>query len=68
MKIGFNVRVSALGHEMCTAAHVVSVALRAALIFGNIELGDLEGLKKYTMDRVFAFVNAFAPLTNEVVS
>ena len=68
MKIGFNVRVSALGHEMCTAAHVVSVALRAALIFGNIEPGDLEGLKKYTMDRVFAFVNAYAPLTNEVVS
>ncbi|MCD8396854.1 MAG: CO dehydrogenase/CO-methylating acetyl-CoA synthase complex subunit beta [Lachnospiraceae bacterium] len=66
LKTGFNIRVIPLGDEMQSVIHVVSVAVRAALIFGNITPGDLPGLEKYTMDRVFAFVNAYGPLTNEV--
>ena len=36
MKLGENVRVVPLGYEMQSVIHVVSVAVRAALIFGNV--------------------------------
>ncbi len=65
-KTGANVRVIPLGKDVTSVVHVVSVAIRAALIFGNIQPGDAAGLMKYTMERVPAFVNAFAPL-NEVI-
>ena len=68
MKLGENVRVVPLGYEMQSVIHVVSVALRAALIFGNITPGDFKALAKYTMDRVRAFVNAYKPLSDEIVS
>ena len=48
--------------------HVVSVALRAALIFGNVKPGDAATLMEYTMKRVPAFVNAFAPLNDVIVA
>ena len=67
-KMGENVRVVPLGYEMQSVIHVVSVALRAALIFGNIQPGDFKALAKYTMDRVRAFVNAYKPLSDEIVS
>ena len=67
-KMGENVRVVPLGFEMQSVIHVVSVALRAALIFGNITPGDFKALAKYTMDRVRAFVNAYKPLSDEIVS
>ena len=67
-KTGTNVRVVPLGYEMQSVIHVVSVALRAALIFGNITPGDFPALAKYTMDRVRAFVNAYKPLSDEIVS
>ncbi|MBE6976932.1 MAG: CO dehydrogenase/CO-methylating acetyl-CoA synthase complex subunit beta [Ruminococcaceae bacterium] len=68
MKTGENVRVCPLGYEMQSVIHVVSVAVRAALIFGNITPGDFPALAKYTMDRVRAFVNAYKPLSDEIVS
>ncbi len=68
MKTGENVRVVPLGYEMQSVIHVVSVALRAALIFGNITPGDFKALSKYTMDRIRAFVNAYKPLSDEIVS
>ncbi len=68
IKTGENVRIVPLGYEMQSVIHVVSVALRAALIFGNITPGDFPALAKYTMDRVRAFVNAFKPLSDEIVS
>ncbi len=67
-KTGENVRVVPLGMEMQSVIHVVSVALRAALIFGNITPGDFPALAKYTMQRVRAFVNAYKPLSDEIVS
>ena len=45
-KMGENVRVVPLGYEMQSVIHVVSVALRAALIFGNIQPGDFKALAK----------------------
>ena len=68
MSLGENVRVVPLGYEMQSVIHVVSVAIRAALIFGNIQPGDYKALYKYTMDRVRAFVNAYKPLSDEIVS
>ncbi len=64
---GFNVRVTMMGKDITSVAHVVSIALRAALIFGNITPGDLPNLMKYTFERVFAFVNAFAPVDDLTV-
>ena len=67
-KTGANVRVIPLGKDVTSVVHVVSVAVRAALIFGNIQPGDATGLMKYTMERVPAFVNAFAPLDPVIVA
>ena len=67
-KTGDNVRVIPLGKDVTAVIHVVSVALRAALIFGNITPGDAAGLMKYTMERVHAFVNAFKPLDDVIVA
>ncbi len=61
-KMGPNLRVLPLGSDILSVAHVISVAVRAALIFGNIKPGDAKGLNAYTMQRVPAFVNAFAPI------
>ncbi len=68
VKLGFNVRCVALGRELSSVAHVVSVALRAAIIFGSTEAGDYEAMWRYTMDRVFAFVNAYAPVDDMTVA
>ena len=44
MKTGEGVRVCPLGYEMQSVIHVVSVAVRAALIFGNVTPGDYKTL------------------------
>ena len=67
-KTGANVRVIPLGKDVTAVIHVVSVALRAALIFGNVKPGDAATLMDYTMKRVPAFVNAFAPLNDVIVA
>ena len=67
-KTGSNVRVIPLGRDVTSVIHVVSVAIRAALIFGNIKPGDADALMEYTKDRVPAFVNAFAPLDDVIVA
>ncbi|MBS6212486.1 MAG: hypothetical protein KH812_20830, partial [Proteus hauseri] len=67
-KTGANVRVIPLGKDVTSVIHVVSVAIRAALIFGNITAGDAGALMKYTFERVPAFVNAFGPLDDVVVA
>lgn len=68
VKMGLEFRVVPLGHEVTSVIHVVTVAIRAALIFGNIQPGDLKGLLQYTKERVPAFVNAFGALSEVVVA
>ena len=63
VKMGLELRVIPLGYDVTAVIHVVTVAIRAALIFGNIKGGNLSGLLTYTADRVPAFVNAFGPLS-----
>ena len=68
VKMGLELRVIPLGHDVTAVIHVVTVAIRAALIFGNVQPGDLAGLLAYTKARVPAFVNTFGPIDNVVVS
>jgi CO dehydrogenase/acetyl-CoA synthase alpha subunit len=68
VRIGLDYRVVPLGHDVTSVTHVVTVAVRAALIFGNIQPGDLSGLLAYTKLRVPAFINTFGELDSVVVS
>ena len=68
VKMGLELRVVPLGHDVTCVIHVVTVAIRAALIFGNIQAGDLAGLLAYTKERVPAYVNTFGALSEVVVS
>ena len=68
VKMGLELRVIPLGHDVTSVIHVVTVAVRAALIFGNVQPGDLAGLLTYTKERVPAFVNTFGALNEVVVS
>ena len=68
LKIGYNVRIVPLGKDITSVIHVVSVALRAALIFGNVTPGDAAALIKYTSERVPAFVNAFKPIDDVILA
>ena len=68
IKIGLEYRVVPLGQDVTSVIHVVTVAIRAALIFGNVQPGDLAGLLAYTKNRVPAFVNTFGAIDAVVVS
>ena len=68
VKMGLDYRVIPLGHGITAVIHVVTVAIRAALIFGGLQPGDLPGLLAYTKERVPAFVNAFGPPSEIVVA
>ena len=68
VKMGLELRVIPLGHDVTSVIHVVTVAIRAALIFGNVQPGSLAELLKYTKERVPAFVNTFGPIDSVVVS
>ena len=68
VKMGLELRVIPLGHDVTSVIHVVTVAVRAALIFGNIQPGNLAGLLDYTKNRVPAFVNTFGAIDAVVVS
>ncbi len=62
VKMGLEFRVIPLGHDVTSVIHVVTVAIRAALIFGNVQPGNLGGLLEYTKTRVPAFVNTFGAI------
>ena len=68
VRMGLEFRVVPLGHDVTSVIHVVTVAVRAALIFGNVQPGDLAGLLAYTKERVPAFVNTFGAIDSVVVS
>ena len=68
VKMGLELRVIPLGHDVTSVIHVVTVAIRAALIFGNVQPGNLAALLDYTKNRVPAFVNTFGASDSVVVS
>lgn len=68
VKMGLELRVIPLGHDVTAVIHAVTVAVRAALIFGNVQPGDPASLLAYTKERVPAFVNTFGGLDPITVS
>ena len=68
LKMGANLRIVPLGKDVTSVIHVVSVAIRAALIFGNVTPGDAGSLLTYTAERVPAFVNAFKPVDDVILA
>ena len=67
-KMGFPVRVVPVGEEIWSVGHVISLVVRAAMIFGAIQPGDWDGFHRYTFDRINAFVNAYAPVSDITVA
>ena len=68
VKMDFKVRVVPVGPEIWYASHIVDLVMRAANIFGNIQPLDYWGMNTYTLERIRAFVNAYAPVSDIVVS
>ncbi len=68
VKMGFPVRVVPVGPDIIAVSHIISLVVRAAFIFGNIQPNDYVNMNRYTMDRIFAFVNAFTPVSDITVA
>jgi acetyl-CoA synthase len=68
VKMGFPVRVVPVGPDISAVSHIISVVVRAAMIFGAVQPGDWEGMNKYSFERIFAFVNAFKPVKDITVA
>ncbi len=68
VKTSEELRILPIGRNINSVAHVVSIAVRTAMIFGNVAPGAAQENLDYNMHRVRAFVNAFAPITEEIVS
>jgi len=68
LNMGFKVRVVPVGPDIWSVAHVTSLVVRAAMIFGAVEPNDRKAFDDYTMDRIFAFVNAYAPVDDITVA
>jgi len=66
--MGFPVRVVPTGEDIWAVGHVISLVVRAAMIFGNIQPGDCDGFHRYTFDRINAFVNAYKPVNDITVA
>ncbi len=65
---GFPVRVVPVGEEIWSVGHVISLVTRATMIFGATEPGDAAAFHDYTFKRIFAFVNAYAPVPDITVA
>jgi len=68
MSMGFPVRVVATGPDIWAVGHVISFVVRASMIFGAIQPGDYDAFNEYTIERIFAFVNAYAPVNDITVA
>ena len=68
VNMGFNVRLVPTGEDIWSVGHIISLVVRAAMIFGNVQPGDAEGFHNYTFERINAMVNAFKPVTDIVVA
>jgi len=66
--MSFNVRVVPVGDKIWSVGHIISVVVRAAMIFGNVQPGDWEEFNEYSFHRIFAFVNAYDPVPDITVA
>ena len=68
INMGFPVRVVPVGDDIWSVGHIISLVERAAFIFGNVQPGDYDGFLDYSFKRIFAFVNAYAPVNDITVA
>ena len=68
LNTGFGVRCVPVGADIWSVGHVISLVTRATMIFGATEPGDAAAFHRYTFDRIFAFVNAYAPVNDITVA
>ncbi|MDR1329908.1 MAG: CO dehydrogenase/CO-methylating acetyl-CoA synthase complex subunit beta, partial [Oscillospiraceae bacterium] len=68
ISMGFPVRVVPVGPDIWAVGHIISLVERAAFIFGAVQAGDWEAFNEYSFHRIFAFVNAFAPVADITVA
>ncbi len=68
VKMGFPVRVVPVGPDIWAVGHVISLVVRATMIFGATEPGDWDAFMDYTFQRINAFVNAYAPVDDITVA
>jgi len=68
LQMGAEVRIVPVSPDGWGVAHIVSVVVRAAMIFGATKAGDVGAFVEYTTNRIPAFINAFAPLADVVVA
>ncbi len=68
ISMGFAVRVVPTGKDIWSVGHIISLVVRAAMIFGAVQPGDWDAVNEYTFKRIFAFVNAFAPVDDITVA
>ncbi|NLB29491.1 MAG: CO dehydrogenase/CO-methylating acetyl-CoA synthase complex subunit beta [Clostridiales bacterium] len=66
--MGFPVRVVPVGQDIWAVGHIISLVVRAAMIFGAVQPGDWRAFNEYSFHRIFAFVNAFAPVADITVA
>ena len=64
VNMNFKVRVVDVGPDIWCVSHVVNLVMRAAMIFGAIGPEQYNEMNKYTFERIFAFVNAFTPVSD----
>ncbi len=68
VSMGFPVRIVPVGPDIWAVGHIISLVVRAAMVFGAIQPGDYDEMNKYTFERIFAFVNAYAPVDDITVA
>lgn len=68
VRVGAEYNLIPLGDTITSAAHAVSIALRAPTIFGGLKPGDKEKIREYIKERVPAFVIALGPLDDITVA
>ena len=68
MTMNFDVRVVPVGEDIWSVGHIISLVVRAAFIFGAVQPGDYDGHIDYSFHRIFAFVNAYAPVPDITVA
>ena len=61
-QMGWGVRAVAVGPDIWAVGHIISFVVRCTMIFGAIAPGDWDAFHEYTISRIFAFVNAYAPV------
>ncbi len=65
VQIGWSTRLVPFGPTYTSAVFAIGFACRVALAFGGIKPGDFRGNLIYNKDRIFAFVIAFGPVSDE---